>query len=206
MPGANAEEPERRSKMSFDVSLTPFYQPSADINGGGTFKQSSVLLRMRTRRVISPGTTAGISLSYDVDDYDFSGTSILGGAQPWDKVNRFGLRFPLFTRLRNNWSIGVTPFLEWFQERGADRNDSLSYGVTTFALNTIERGKSLGVGVALSRAIDDDIDVFPFIAVDWRFNEHWRIANPFEAGALGPAGLELIYSFNNRWHLGGGGV
>ena len=42
--------------------------------------------------------------------------------------------------------------------------------------------------------------------MDWRFNERWRLSNPFEADALGPAGLELTYSFNNRWHLGGGGV
>ena len=48
--------------------------------------------------------------------------------------------------------------------------------------------------------------MFPFVAVDWRFNEKWRLSNPFEADVLGPAGLELSYTFNQRWYLGGGGV
>ena len=47
---------------------------------------------------------------------------------------------------------------------------------------------------------------FPFIAIDWRFNDQWRLSNPFDANALGPAGLELSYRINDRWQLGGGGV
>ena len=75
-----------------------------------------------------------------------------------------------------------------------------------FFLKSFSREKSIGLGTGVFREIDDDNLVFPFIAVDWRFNEHWRLSNPLDADVLGPAGLELGYSFDDRWQLGGGGV
>lgn len=203
---AEAQEREPRKRTSFDLSLTPFHQSSVNIDGGGKFSQSSAFLRFRVKQPISRTTSIGVNLKYDVDDYDFSGTSEFGGAQPWNDVRRFGISIPFFTRFQNNLSLGVSPSVDWLQEYGADSSDSLSYGATAFAVKSLTRDKSLGLGAGVFKRIDDEIKVFPFIAVDWRFNERWRLANPFEADALGPAGLELIHSFNDRWHLSGGGV
>jgi len=203
---AYAQEQGPPKKISYDVSLSPLYQSSVDIDGGGSFSLSSVFLRLKTRRSVSPTTSIGLNLKYDVDDYDFSGTTEFGGAHPWNDVRRFGISIPFFTLFSNNWSLGVSPSADWLQEYGADSGDSLSYGATAFAFKSFARNKSLGLGAGVFRTIDDETRVFPFLAVDWRFNDHWRLANPFEADALGPAGLELIYSFNERWHLSGGGV
>ena len=195
-----------KDKISYEFSVTPLYQPSVNIKSGGDFSLASAFLRLKAKRSISPTTTIGISLKYDVDDYDFSGVTEFGGMQPWNDVRRFGFSFPLFTRFQNDWSLGISPSVDWLQEYNAASEDSISYGATAFVFKSVARDKNLGLGAGVFRTIDDDIRAFPFIAVDWRFNERWRLANPFEADALGPAGLELSYSFNQKWHLGGGGV
>lgn len=195
-----------KSKVSYEFSVTPLYQPSVNIKSGGEFSLASAFFRLKAKRAISPTTTIGISLKYDIDDYEFSGVTDFGGRQPWKDVRRFGIGFPLFARFQNDWSLGVSPSVDWLQEYDAASGDSLSYGATAFVFKSLARDKSLGVGAGVFRTIDDETKAFPFIAVDWRFNERWRLANPFEADALGPAGLELSYRFSDKWHLGGGGV
>ncbi len=192
--------------MSYEFSLTPFHQPKVDTENGGDFRLSSLLVRFKVKRAVSPRTVLGLTLKYDVDDYEFSGSDGVGDAPAWTDVRRFGLGIPLFTRPSDAWSLGVTPTLDWLQEHGADTSESFSYGLSAFVSRGYGRDKALGLGAGVFRSVDDDTSVFPIVVVDWRFNEYWRLANPFEADVVGPAGLELSYRFNDHWHLGGGGA
>lgn len=198
--------PGARSGVSYGFSLAPFYQPSANIDGGGDFTLGSLFSRFKVGTSVSERTTVGLSLKYDVDDYDFSGDTEFAGMAPWDDARRVGVGVPIFVRLPDSWSFNISPAVNWLNEQGADSSESISYGATTFALKSFSREKSIGLGAGVFRDIDDDSRIFPFIAVDWRFNERWRLSNPFDADVLGPAGLELSYSFNDMWQLGGGGV
>lgn len=195
-----------RGGFSYSLSGTPFHQPTAGIDGGGEFSLSSAFLRFRVDRPVSRNAVVGLSLKYDADDYHFSGVTEFGGLDPWNDVRRFGIGLPIFIRLANDWSLGITPSVDWLQEHGADSSQSVAFGAPVFALKSIATGRSLGLGAGFFRNVEDELDVFPFIAVSWRFNEKWRLSNPFEADVLGPAGLELAYSMGDRWTLGGGGV
>jgi hypothetical protein len=198
--------PGARSGISYGFSLAPFYQSSANIDGGGDFSLGSLFSRFKVGASVSERTTVGLSLKYDVDDYDFSEDTAFAGMAPWNDARRVGIGVPIFVRLPNSWSFSLSPAVNWLNEQGADSSESISYGATTFALKSYSRDKSIGLGAGVFRDIDDDSRVFPFIAVDWRFNEQWRLSNPCDADVLGPAGLELSYSFNDRWQLGGGSV
>jgi hypothetical protein len=195
-----------RSGTTFTASATAFHQPKTDIDGGGNFTLSSAFLRFKVSYPFTPTTAVGLSLKYDIDDYDFSGSTSLGGKDPWNDVRRFGVGIPIFMRLGQRWALGLTPTINWLQEYGADSNDSISYGISGFAFRSFTRDKRLGLGAVFSRTVEDENKVFPILAVDWRFNEHWRLANPFDADVVGPAGLELGYSFNDHWSLRAGGV
>lgn len=195
-----------RSGTTLTVSATAFHQPKTDIDGGGDFTLSSAFLRFNANYAYSPTTTVGLSLKYDIDDYDFSGSTAFGGRDPWNDVRRFGVSIPLLKRLGQRWAIGLTPNIDWLQEHGADSDESISFGISGFAFRSFARDKKLGFGVGLFRRMEDDNRVYPFPAVDWRFNEHWRLANPFDADVVGPGGLELGYYFSGRWSLRAGGV
>jgi hypothetical protein len=205
---ASAESPptDSRRNVDFEASFTAFHQPMSSIQGGGEFNLSSVFLRFKATRPVTPTTVVGLSVKYDIDDYDFNGLTEFGGLEPWNDVRRFGLGIPIFSRLGKYWSLGLSPSVDWLQEYGADSDDSMTLGTPVFLARSFARDKRLGLGAGIFRNVEDEWKVLPFIAIDWRFNENWRLSNPFEADVLGPAGLELSYTINNRWYLGGGGV
>jgi len=192
--------------IELKASFTAFHQPTSSIDGGGEFNLSSLLMRFKVTRPVSSSTIVGLSVKFDIDDYDFYGQTELGGLEPWNDVRRFGLGIPIFTRFGKQWSLGLSPSVDWLQEYGADSDDSMTFGSPVFVARSFARDKRLGLGAGIFRNVEDEWKVFPFVAVDWRFNEKWRLSNPFEADVLGPAGLELTYTLGNHWYLGGGGV
>ena len=204
--GGFAQGTTDQPRVTYDLSISAIHQPDVDIDGGGEFSLSGGMARFGVKRSMEPGSSVGVNFKYDVDDYDFSGITELGGQEPWNDVRRFGVSLPYFKLLNQDWAMGVSPSVNSLQEKDASSDDSLSYGISGFATKSFSRTRSIGFGAGLFRTIDDDTEFFPYIAVDWQFNDQWRLSNPFDADALGPAGLELRYRFNDRWHLGGGAV
>ena len=61
----------------------------------------------------------------------------------------------------------------------------------------------LGLGAGVFRQIDET-KVFPFLIVNWKLSDSLRVANPFAAGPMGGAGLELVYAYDDNWEIAGG--
>ena len=185
-------------------SITPAWQGSADLDQGGDFKAWAALVRGGTSGPIGGGHRAGVTLTYDYYDFDFSGRNTFG-AGPWNIVQRLGVAVPFVFQGPNDWSFGLTPSVDWFRENGASWGDSAAYGAYVSATKTFAPDKRLGFGVGVFSRIEET-SVFPIVIVDWRFNDRWRLINPLPAGPSGPAGLELDYRFDDNWSFGVGGA
>jgi hypothetical protein len=185
------------------VSVTPVYQPGADLEGGGDVKRTAVLLRGGAVTDLGGGRRAGITLVYDRLDYSFSNPTAFNLNAPWGVVQRYGASVPLLFAIESGWVFGATPSFEWFRENGARASDSLTWGATFSATRLFANGNMLGVGLAVFDRIEDTM-VFPFLTIDWRLGDGWRVMNPLAAGPTGPAGIELERQFDNRWSAGVG--
>ena len=149
------------------------------------------------------GTRAGVTLNYDYLDYSFSSPSSLGFRPPWGIVQRYGVSIPLSFDVGDGWNVGVAPSVDWFKENGADSGDSISWGALVSATKRFEDGNRLGLGVGAFDRIEKT-SVFPFLVVNWRLGDRWRVINPLPSGPTGPAGLELDYEFDGGWTAGVG--
>ena len=185
------------------VSLTPVYQGNADLDRGGDFSVGGAILRGGVSKDLGGGNRAGVNLTYDYLDYSFSNSGAFGRAEPWDIVQRFGVSVPLSFAVGDGWSVGVVPSVDWFKENGANTGDSLTWGATISGSRRFEDGNRLGLGVGVFSQIEKT-SVFPFLIVDWRLNDRWRLINPLASGPTGPAGLELDYRFDGGWTAGVG--
>jgi hypothetical protein len=183
------------------INFTPVYEVKGDLDQGGDFSVWRLNLNAGAVRNLGGGNSAGVALSYDYADYSFSSPAAFGGVAPWGIVQRYGVAIPLSFALRDGWSLGVIPSVDWFKENGADTGDSLVAGGIVSATKRYANGNRFGIGVGVYDGIEKT-SVFPFFSVDWRLSERWRIVNPLAAGPTGPAGLELDYLFNNDWALG----
>ncbi len=200
---AFAQQPAGSGLAPF-LSVTPVYQFDQNLDGGGKFGISGVLTRLGFIAPVSPSVRVGVSLNYDYFDYRFDTPTVFGAARPWDNVQRVGLSVPLFFRASERWSWQVTPSFDYFRETGADWSDALSYGAVVAATREFPAGR-IGLGAGVFQQLEKTL-AFPFIVVDWRLAERWRLTNPLPAGPTGPAGLELKYTLGANWEVGAGGA
>jgi hypothetical protein len=118
-------------------------------------------------------------------------------------VQRYGVSAPLSFALDDGWSAGITPSIDWFGEHDAATGDSLTWGGILSATKRFDDGNRLGIGLGVFDRIEKT-SVFPFLLVDWRLSDRWRLVNPLPAGPTGPAGLELDYRLDGGWNMGFG--
>lgn len=185
------------------VSLTPLYQGTADLDRGGDFKVGGAVVRGGASRDFGGGTRAGVTLNYDYLDYSFSTPNSLAARSPWGVVQRYGLSLPISFAVGDGWRLGVAPSVDWFRENGASTGDSLVWGALFSATRRFADGNLIGLGVGAYDGIEKT-SVFPFLLVDWRLGERWRLINPLASGPTGPAGIELDYQFDGSWTAGVG--
>jgi len=183
------------------VSVTPIYQGNADLDRRGDFSMGGVILRGGVSYDLGGASRVGITLDYNYLDYSFSTPSSLGVRPPWGIVQRYGVTIPLAFDVGDGWNVGVASSVNWFKENGADSGDSVSWGATVSGTKRFEDGNRLGLGVGAFDGIEKTT-LFPFLIVDWRLGDRWRVINPLPSGPSGPAGLELDYLFDNDWRLG----
>jgi hypothetical protein len=183
------------------VSVTPVYQAGADLEDGGDVRFGGVVFRGGMTSDLGGGTRAGITLIYDYLDYSFSNPTAFNSSAPWGVVQRYGVVAPLSFTVGNGWILGAAPSFEWFKENGARSADSFTWGATVSGSRRFENGNMLGLGVAVFDRLEETL-VFPFLAVDWRLGDRWRLVNPLASGPTGPAGLELDFEFDSDWTAG----
>lgn len=185
-------------------SVTPFYQGEGDLDSGGNFTISGAIVRAGAAGPLgSGGNRAGVTFNYDYLDFSFTDPVGFGGVAPWNIIQRYGVSVPLSFALREGWSLGIVPSVDWFKENGASSDDALAWGGIVSATKRFDNGNVIGLGVGVYDRIEDTA-VFPFLLVDWRLGERWRLTNPLAAGPTGPAGLELDYVFDGGWSAGVG--
>jgi hypothetical protein len=187
------------------VSVTPVYEGKGDLDQGGDFSVWRAIVRGGVVGDLGGGNSAGVTLNYDYSDYSFSNPAAFGGVAPWNIVQRYGVAVPLVFALPEGWSLGVIPSVDWFKENGANSGDSVVWGGIVSATKRFADGNRLGLGVGVYDRIEKT-SAFPFLIVDWRFSDRWRLVNPLAAGPTGPAGLELDYRLDSNWGLGIGGA
>ncbi|MGB5984434.1 MAG: DUF6268 family outer membrane beta-barrel protein [Desulfobacterales bacterium] len=189
----------------YQLSYTPLYQFDTDLDSGGSFDVQRHLLRIGASRALNRSWTLGVGLSFDYEHWNFSGIDGLAGADLWDDIYRPGISLPLFYSTANRWRFGIIPSFDMAAASGADTGESLSYGAVLSAARSIRPGLMIGVGVGLFERLDQG-EVFPYVVIDWKISDRLRLSNPFQAGPVGPAGLELSYRTADAWELGLGGA
>ena len=195
--GASAQAP----GSGYSYSITPFYHVDSDLDAGGEASFAGVFASLGRRWALDQRSSLGFRLNFDYEDWDFDGVQGFGGADPWGEIYRVRMSLPYTFAAGNGWLWSITPTLGYAGESGASSSDAIEYGATLSAMQRLRPNLLLGFGIGVFEQIEDS-NVFPFLIVDWRIDERWRLANPLQAGPAGPAGLELSYALDGGWETG----
>ncbi|HHP7234999.1 MAG TPA: hypothetical protein ACFCUC_10260 [Desulfobacterales bacterium] len=193
------------SGINYSFSYTPVYQFETDLDEGGNFDVNRHYLNFDAMHQINRDLRLGLGLNYGYEDWNFDDRTDIAGASLWSDLHRAGVSLPIFYRVGYDWSLGLTPTVEFSGESGADFSDSLIYGGGISATRSFGDNLFLGLGFGIFDELEETV-FFPFIVIDWQISEQFRLANPYQAGPAGPAGLELICAPAETWELGIGGA
>ena len=197
--------PEPSRDIRFSLSVTPTYQFPVHVDGGGTLSVISYHLRADAKKQINPKLGLGLGLTYEFDDYHFSGVTAFPVGVPWKQVQRLGISTPIFYSFADKWMLLIVPSAQFSGELGARFGDAIAYGGVVSASYALRPNLNLGVGVGAYSNIEK-VSVFPYLAVNWQITDRLRLTNPFRTSPAGPAGLELSYNLDRNWEIGFGGA
>jgi len=189
----------------FKISGSVISQLDADFDTQGSYSVSSLLFSASVAQPVSRKTILGLSLSYDLLDYDFSEDAQLESASPWDRVHGLNLALPIIRKVNDKWSMFLSPSVGSFGASEASFSDSLTYGLVFAATYAFRPDRKLGFGLGAFDRIGES-RAFPFVSIDWRLTDRMRLTNPLSVGPTGPAGLELAYEISPTWEFGVGGA
>ncbi len=189
------------AETGYRFSYTPIYQFETDLDSGGKFDVQRHFLRFDVSRFINRQWTVGLGVSFDYERWNFSDVAGLSGVDPWDEIFRPGISVPIFYSTGDKWRFGIIPAIEAAGATGAETSESLSYGAVLSAAYTFSPKLMLGLGAGIFERLDQT-EVFPFVVINWKINDRLKLTNPFRAGPVGPAGLELVYTPIDSWEMG----
>ena len=187
------------------AALTGIAELDTDLDRGGSIRWAGAMASGSLLRQVTPQFAAGVSVQYEYQSWTFDQPAAFGGVAPWGDIMqpRVGLTFSYAPSA--DWRVVVSPSVAWAYESGASTGDALEYGAVLVASRVFSPRLTLGLGAAIYRQIDET-KVFPFLAIDWKIDDRWRLTNPFPAGPVGGAGLELPYALAEQWEAGFGGT
>ena len=191
----------QRARTVYSLSYTPVYQFESNLDGKGTFNVNRHYFNFGVMQPFSRNFRMGLGFKYDFENYNFKDLYNVAGATPWGTIHRPGISIPTFYSFKSIYSLMVSPSLELSAESGAKVSDSIAYGATIALARPFGSDLYLGIGAAIFEQLEKP-SIFPFILINWRINEQFRLSNPFQAGPAGPAGLELVFTPSTTWEFG----
>ena len=187
------------------LTYTPVIQFATDINGGGSFSVNRHLFRLNFFKPISRKNQVGLGLHYDYEQWTFNTTGTTNQASPWKEVHRPTLTLNLMHTSSGEWRFMFAPSIGLSGTELSNTKDNLVYGAILSVSRKLTPDFTLGLGAGLFERLEKK-QVFPFLLVNWQISDRLQLKNPFRAGPVGPAGLELEYNSENQWFFGVGGA
>jgi hypothetical protein len=205
LPDVVLAQAARSNAVSTSASVTGLATFNSDLDSdGGSFRWSGMIASGSLSRQVNSEWSVGLNVGYQYERWSFSSPSAFGSEAPWGTINRPSVGFKLGYQASADVGLFVAPQIEWDYEAGASESGQTS-GAVVGATRIFSRDRIVGLGAGVFRQIDET-KVFPFVIVNWRIDDRWKLANPLPAGPAGGAGLELVYAIDDHWELAGGGT
>ena len=104
-----------RSKVGdteFSISAFPLYQFDTDLEGGGDYNVKRYFFRFDAGQQMTTDIKAGIGLSYDYEDWDFTGATGFRDV-PWGDIHRTGIDLSFQYAGIEDWTVFFLPSLQF---------------------------------------------------------------------------------------------
>ena len=200
---AAERQPEERKRSNFSTRFAGEYryQTSSDLKAGTNFEVERFVSQASLAYRPSPRRSLSLSLSYSRDAYDIAVPNAAGGFNPWGEIDTVGLSLPIIWGLADRWTLLGIPMIRGTAESGADWGDAITGGGIVGFSYRVSDSLSIGPGLGLLTQLEDRVNPFPVLVVDWTFADRGTLATGRGLGASQGPGLLLSSAASETWTL-----
>jgi hypothetical protein len=181
------------------------HQFESDLDTGGGFGVSRFMTRASIGFRKDYLNSTGLSFGYAHTSYQFDGLRGPWTPEPWDGVHTMSLSVPIRRSVGTNWMFLAIPSVRTISEDNADLGQSLIGGGITGMSYQVRPGLSIGPGLGILSQLEENVNFFPIILIDWAISDRWELQTGRGFGASQGPGLVLSYALNDSWSLMFGG-
>ena len=181
------------------------HQFQTQMEGGSEFGVNRFLSRASFGYRSNYANSTSLSIGYMHSAYDFDGLSGMFAQEPWEAVHTLSLSAPIRRSVGEKWMLLAIPSIRSVAEDNADFTQSITGGGIAGMSYEIRPGLSLGPGFGVLTQLEDSVNVFPIILVDWKISNSLTLQTGRGFGASQGPGLTLIYAMNDAWSFMLGG-
>lgn len=197
-------EPSEKSSaatIDFTVNAGLEYIFGSDISGGGDFELLRGSLGVSGTTALTENLDMTLLVDYEFGDYEWSGETGLNSREPWDAIHTIGFGALFTLRPANEWAIFGGPILRFSAEGGADFGEAFTAGGLVGASYRFSDELVLGAGMGGMTQIEDKVQWFPVIVLDWEFLDGVRLTSRTAASTVGRTGLEVVFDAGRDWEV-----
>lgn len=181
------------------------HQLDTDLDEGGSYSATRASIEVGLAYASGPRDSVGFSLGYTRDDYRFDGASGLAGRDPWGSLHEYRVSVPWRKGFGERINAFAIPSLRWSAESGGDLGDAMTAGLIAGANYRVSDRLSIGPGIGVFDEIEDSVNVFPILLIDWQITETLSLETGSGLGATRGPGLQLNSTAIEDWTLSLGG-
>lgn len=171
------------------------------IDDGGEVELDAWSVRLGADKAVAPGLRLGLSAGYGEQDYGFAGETGLAALRPWSNIRQLRLSGSINWKADERWNLFAVPTIRWFAEEGADLSDGQIGGLLAAASYRVNDRLSIGPGFGVFSELEDDVDWFPILAIDWKLTDSLALRTGGGFAATEGPGLVLNWRPSDRWAL-----
>ncbi|MFH1982292.1 MAG: TonB-dependent receptor [Pseudomonadota bacterium] len=181
------------------------HQFDTDMDSGGRFSSRRLYVQGGATYTWERRHSVSLALGYGHDHYGFTGAAGFGALAPWEDVHSVDVSMPVRYGLDRRWTVFAVPSLRFNGEDGAASGDAVTAGLLGGAAYRVSDRLTIGPGIGGVSQIEDPVDFFPILLIDWRITDTLSLTTGRGVGAtLGP-GLQLVWAPDRQWVLSLGG-
>ncbi len=203
--GGDSGGTRRGPDLSFTVYAGAESGLESDVQGGGALDVLRMRFGVTGKTDLTRDLDLAVSVGYGLDLYDFSGTTRLGGVEPWENIHTLSIAALLSLDMNDDWTAFGGPVVQFAREDNVGLDDSFIGGAVVGATYKVSSSLTVGGGIGVVTQIEDDTRLFPVIVLEWEISDTLRLTSQ-TSGAAGRSGIELVYDLGNDWEtaIGGG--
>ena len=190
---------ETRTGFFYGLTGAVIFSGETDMGSSEQIQSTRTVLQGEIIKPKDPYNSIGADILIGRTQYTFGQS--LGPDSDLD-IDELQISVPIHFTVGQRGGAFVAPNISYAGENGVDFDEGATSGLIAGLAWQLSPNLMIGPGLGLQTTLQDDIDIFPFVVVDWKISDRWSLSTGSGFAASRGPGLRVAYQHNDTIEFG----